>query len=126
MTCRGGGAAWQSGRGSPNSWPWTRKRFRTLGSPPLGASFQSTAGRSVLPRSARKRRFMPTPSSGKTLADREAESVAKIGGGVSGLNANAWDRLSDGGDPFVGHAFLSALEESGSVGLGTGWTPAPI
>jgi predicted N-acyltransferase len=60
------------------------------------------------------------------MADREAESVAKIAGGVSGLNANAWDRLSDGGDPFVGHAFLSALEESGSVGLGTGWTPAPI
>ena len=30
------------------------------------------------------------------------------------------------GDPFLGHAFLSALEESGSVGLGTGWAPAPI
>ena len=60
------------------------------------------------------------------MADREAEFVAKIAGGVSGLNANAWDRLSDGGDPFVGHAFLSALEESGSVGPGTGWTPAPI
>ena len=31
-----------------------------------------------------------------------------------------------GGDPFLSHAFLAALEESGSVGPGTGWTPAPI
>src|SRR5439155_20487591 len=31
-----------------------------------------------------------------------------------------------GGDPFLSHAFLSALEDSGSVGPGTGWTPAPI
>jgi hypothetical protein len=60
------------------------------------------------------------------MADREAEFVAKIASGVSGLNAHAWDRLVDGGDPFVGHAFLSALEDSGSVGPGTGWTPAPI
>src|SRR5262245_15714875 len=60
------------------------------------------------------------------MADREAEFVAKIAGGVSGLNAHAWDRLAGGADPFVSHAFLSALEESGSVGPGTGWTPAPI
>jgi predicted N-acyltransferase len=44
---------------------------------------------------------------------------------VSGLNAFAWDRLSNG-DPFLSHAFLSALEDSESVGRGTGWTPAPI
>jgi predicted N-acyltransferase len=59
------------------------------------------------------------------MADRETEIIAKIASGVSGLNARAWDRLT-GDDPFVGHAFLSALEDSGSVGPGTGWTPAPI
>ena len=59
------------------------------------------------------------------MADRETEVLAKIAPGVSGLNARAWDRLA-GGDPFVSHAFLSALEDSGSVGPGTGWTPAPI
>ena len=59
------------------------------------------------------------------MADQETEFVAKIASGVSGLNAHAWDRLSDG-DPFLTHAFLSALEDSGSVGPGTGWTPAPI
>jgi len=60
------------------------------------------------------------------MADREAEFVAKIAAGVSGLNAQAWDRIAGDSDPFVGHAFLSALERSGSVGPGTGWTPAPI
>jgi len=59
------------------------------------------------------------------MADRETDIIAKIASGVSGLNARAWDRLS-GSDPFTSHAFLSALEDSGSVGPGTGWTPAPI
>ena len=59
------------------------------------------------------------------MADRETDFVAKLAAGVSGLNARAWDRLA-GDDPFVRHAFLSALEDSGSVGRGTGWTPAPI
>jgi hypothetical protein len=59
------------------------------------------------------------------MADRETEIIAKIASGVSGLNARAWDRLA-GDDPFVSHAFLSALEDSRSVGPGTGWTPAPI
>ena len=59
------------------------------------------------------------------MADRETQIVAKIASGVSGLNAYAWDRLA-AGDPFLSHAFLSALEDSNSVGPGTGWTPAPI
>ena len=59
------------------------------------------------------------------MADRESQIIAKIASGVSGLNARAWDRLTDG-EPFSSHAFLSALEDSGSVGPGTGWTPAPI
>ena len=59
------------------------------------------------------------------MADRETEVIAKIASGVSGLNARAWDRLGNG-DPFISHAFLSMLEDSGSVGAGTGWTPAPI
>jgi uncharacterized protein len=59
------------------------------------------------------------------MADRETEIIASIASGVSGLNARAWDRLA-GDDPFLSHAFLSALEESKSVGPGTGWTPAPI
>jgi len=59
------------------------------------------------------------------MADRETEVVAKLVSGVGALNATAWDRLA-GDDPFVSHAFLAALEKSGSVGKGTGWTPATI
>lgn len=59
------------------------------------------------------------------MADRESQLLAKIASGVAGLDLLAWDRLA-GSDPFLRHAFLSALEQSNSVGPGTGWTPAPI
>ncbi len=51
--------------------------------------------------------------------------LAEIGKGVAGYPAAQWDALSNG-NPFVSHAFLSALEDSGSVGAGSGWSPAPI
>ncbi|MBU6269410.1 MAG: GNAT family N-acetyltransferase [Sphingomonadales bacterium] len=50
----------------------------------------------------------------------------RIGSGVAALPAAEWDALADGSNPFVSHAFLSALEDSGSVGPGTGWQPVPI
>lgn len=34
-----------------------------------------------------------------------------------------WDACAGGDNPFVGHAFLSALEDSGSTGARTGWVP---
>ena len=42
------------------------------------------------------------------------------------LPAAEWDALAGGDDPFLGHAFLSLLETSGSVGEGTGWAPLPV
>lgn len=59
------------------------------------------------------------------MADRETEVLARIAPGVSALDAGEWDAVA-GPHPFVSHAFLAALEKSGSVGPGTGWTPAPI
>ena len=59
------------------------------------------------------------------MADRENEVLARIAPGISALDPGEWDGIA-GSHPFVSHAFLSALEESGSVGPGTGWTPAPI
>src|SRR4051794_1274968 len=59
------------------------------------------------------------------MADRESEVLARIASGLSSLDAAQWDALA-GPHPFVSHAFLCALEDSGSVGRGTGWTPAPI
>jgi predicted N-acyltransferase len=60
------------------------------------------------------------------MADRESEIVATIATGVSAISAAQWNALAGRSDPFVSHAFLSLLEESGSVGPGTGWTPLPI
>ncbi|MBV9528240.1 GNAT family N-acetyltransferase [Sphingomonas sp.] len=60
------------------------------------------------------------------MADRESEIVARIAAGVSDLNVRAWDRLGGDRHPFISHAFLSALEDSGSVGKDTGWISAPI
>jgi predicted N-acyltransferase len=52
--------------------------------------------------------------------------TARVLGAVGDLPAADWDALTDGGNPFVSHAFLSALERSGSVGGRSGWTPLPI
>jgi uncharacterized protein len=59
------------------------------------------------------------------MADREQIFTAVLASGVAALDAAEWDLLA-GGDPFLSHAFLAALERSGSVGRGTGWTPAPV
>ena len=58
-------------------------------------------------------------------ADPPARTIS-LGTGVAAIDAAAWDSLHDGGNPFVGHAFLSLLEQSGSVGAGTGWQAAPL
>jgi predicted N-acyltransferase len=50
---------------------------------------------------------------------------AEIITGVSQVNAQEWDALTDG-SPILSHAFLSALEETGCVGAGTGWQPYPL
>jgi predicted N-acyltransferase len=59
------------------------------------------------------------------MADRESEVIARLAPGVAAVDPARWDVLAQG-EPFVSHAFLSALEDSGSVGPGTGWSPAPI
>jgi predicted N-acyltransferase len=56
----------------------------------------------------------------------DAALVAKLGGSVGAFPVADWDALNTSGNPFVSHAFLTALEDSGSVGEGTGWQPAPI
>ncbi len=58
------------------------------------------------------------------MADRDM--VARIGAGVAAFDAAEWDACAAGGNPFLSHAFLSALEESGSATARTGWQPVPI
>jgi uncharacterized protein len=52
--------------------------------------------------------------------------VARIGDGVASFAAADWDRCAGEADPFLAHAFLSALEESGSAVAEAGWRPLPI
>jgi hypothetical protein len=52
--------------------------------------------------------------------------VARIGGGVADFDAGDWDACAGESDPFLSHAFLSTLEESGSAVAETGWRPLPV
>ncbi|MDP3678270.1 MAG: peptidogalycan biosysnthesis protein, partial [Methylotenera sp.] len=44
---------------------------------------------------------------------------------IQQVDANDWNALV-GNMPLLSHAFLSALEDSRSVGKGTGWQPYPM
>jgi hypothetical protein len=52
--------------------------------------------------------------------------VARIGSGVAEFETAQWNACAGAGNPFLTHAFLSALEVSGSVGPRTGWQPVPV
>ena len=60
----------------------------------------------------------------KSLAVKQVQ--ARIGSGIAAFDAGAWDACAGAGDPFTSHAFLLALEESGSATARTGWQPVPI
>jgi hypothetical protein len=55
-----------------------------------------------------------------------SELVVKLAPSVGVFDAAEWNALGGTRNPFVSHEFLTALEDSGSVGKGTGWDPAPI
>ena len=42
---------------------------------------------------------------------------------IAEIDAAEWDACAGPDNPFVSHAFLAALEESGSAGVRTGWMP---
>jgi uncharacterized protein len=60
------------------------------------------------------------------MPDPCPEIVARIGAGVSSFDPAQWDACAGVGNPFVSHAFLSILEESGSATARAGWQPLPI
>ncbi|MDB5691297.1 MAG: N-acetyltransferase [Alphaproteobacteria bacterium] len=55
-----------------------------------------------------------------------SDVVARIAPGFADFAAQDWDLCAGGGNPFLTHAFLSALEESGSATGRTGWQPVPV
>ena len=58
------------------------------------------------------------------MSDRDV--TARIRDGVAAFDAGDWDACAGADNPFTTHAFLSALEESGSATVRTGWQPVPI
>ncbi len=52
--------------------------------------------------------------------------VARVGDGVASFDAAAWDACAGDANPFVSHAFLTALENSGSACVKSGWQPVPL
>jgi uncharacterized protein len=60
-----------------------------------------------------------------TTSSPDAVTV-RLENGVAEIDAASWNRCAGASNPFVGHAFLSALETSGSATAKTGWQPIPI
>jgi len=56
----------------------------------------------------------------------EEPVFARLAPGVASFAAADWDRCAGSDDPFLSHAFLSALEDSGSATAAAGWRPLPI
>jgi len=56
----------------------------------------------------------------------ESELTVRLAPNVGQFEAGQWNALGGDRNPFISHEFLTALEDSGSVGSGTGWDPAPI
>ena len=51
---------------------------------------------------------------------------ARMESGVAALDRAAWNGCAGTENPFVGYAFLSALETSLSAGVSAGWQPVPL
>jgi predicted N-acyltransferase len=60
------------------------------------------------------------------MADGGEPYRIRLADGVGSLAAEAWDACAGGENPFLSHAFLTALEDSGSVGGDSGWSARPL
>ena len=56
----------------------------------------------------------------------KTDLTVRLAPSVGSFKAEEWNALGGHRNPFVSHEFLTALEDSGSVGEGTGWDPVPI
>jgi predicted N-acyltransferase len=57
------------------------------------------------------------------VRDGEQRLIVEVLGGIGDVTAAEWNACAGAGDPFVEHAFLAALEASGSVSAERGWLP---
>jgi predicted N-acyltransferase len=61
----------------------------------------------------------------EATARRQTSFAWRVVPRLADIDAPSWDALA-GGQPFLRHAFLGALEESGTVAAATGWLPRHI
>ena len=57
------------------------------------------------------------------MSDGSATLTLTLHSAIAEIDADAWDACAGRDNPFVSHAFLSALEDSGSANARTGWLP---
>ncbi|HSV29725.1 MAG TPA: GNAT family N-acetyltransferase [Candidatus Omnitrophota bacterium] len=57
------------------------------------------------------------------MPDGEDRLSVAVTTGIDAIDPADWDALAGTGNPFVAHAFLAALERSGSATADTGWLP---
>ena len=57
------------------------------------------------------------------MADGSPHLTLHVHPGIADIGAAAWDGCAGDDNPFVSYGFLSALEDSGSVGQRSGWHP---
>ncbi len=60
------------------------------------------------------------------MPDGRNKVSARVISAINEVSANQWDACAGSTNPFVRHAFLNALEESGSVSAETGWLPQHV
>ncbi|HYG88661.1 MAG TPA: GNAT family N-acetyltransferase [Azospirillum sp.] len=60
------------------------------------------------------------------MPDGSDAITVKVLNGIGEVDAAQWDACVGGDNPFVRHAFLTALEESGSATARSGWQPAHL
>ncbi|WP_448191228.1 GNAT family N-acetyltransferase [Azospirillum sp. sgz301742] len=60
------------------------------------------------------------------MPDGSDAITVKVLNAIGEVAAAEWDACATDGNPFVRHAFLAALEESGSATARTGWQPAHL
>ena len=57
------------------------------------------------------------------MPDGREPATVKVLGSLGEVPAAQWDACAGPDDPFLSHAFLSALEDSGSASARSGWLP---
>ena len=60
------------------------------------------------------------------MPDGSDKAAVKIVDRIAEIPAEAWNACAGQGDPFLSHAFLGALEDSGCVSAESGWLPRHV